>query len=426
VKLTALALLALPLAITLAAAQHAEAQTTSFDDFSNLGLLEDRRHEPSPLRVNKHTLDPTLNLKIFDVTTPHVFGSAAVGYSDNVLRGDHDAPGVRLRREPFGRFEAGTRLDTEFGDHRLELEYRGIVKEYWETGRFDTLEHGAQGRLDLYFVDVEGHVDLSWRRYEYPQSIQLRGIVTTDHYVAKAWTQARLWRFGVRLGASATRDDYHERSLDGLDSNQYGVDFQFYGRVMPKLRALIEYNWVSVGFDEGRDGTLNDYQTHQVRVGIDGSLTPKLSASIKAGYTRQFADRVGQRDRREFEGFTAEISSGYQLLPQTSAQISFSRTVDTSFQSNFLISDRATLQIEQKIYTTITALASVGYTRADVSRVGRTTAHLNRFETGASVSWHPRGWLDFRLGYTFTRLGSEFPNNDYRVHEVVASVGIGL
>lgn len=407
----------------------AQAQQSSFEDFQNLGLLEDRRREPSPLVTGPHSLKPLIKKKILGITTPHAFGSLGVGYTDNVLRGDHDTAGVRIRREPFARGEAGVRLDTELGDHRLEVGYRSIVQEYWDTGRFDTLEHRARLRLDLYGVDVEGHLDARYRRLAYPQSIQLQGIVRLDSFSTRGWTEVRFGRIGLRLGGSATRDDYLRRSLRGLDSWSYRADVQVYGRILPKLRALVEYNWFVVEYDEGRSGFLNDYMAHQVRVGVDGAFTPKLSASLKVGATFQDVDVVRNpaRDRREFTGATAEASLGWTPFARTSVKVAYARTLEQSFRSNFLSNDSWLAEVSQRLFSDkVTVSAFVQYDRSDLSQVGFTTAHINRFKTGFTATYFIKPWLSVVGTYDWQRVGSPFPGNDYKRHQVMLSIGAGL
>ena len=417
----------LGLCLFLSCGGPAEAQQSSFDDFQSLGLLEDRRREPSDLTTGPHTLKPQLNLKLFNLVTPHVFGSAGVGYSDNVLLDDWEAPGVKLRREPFALLQAGTRLDTELGDHRLEIGYSAIVREYWRTGDFDRLEHRARARLDLYGVDVGAHFDGGYQRIVYPQSIQLRGLIRIDVFTLSGWSEARFGRFGVRLGGTIVRGDYLRASFDQLDAWTYRTDFQVYGRILPKLRALLEYNWFVVNYDLGRAGQLNDYMAHQVRAGLDGALTPKLSASLKAGATYQDVDVVSGRDRREFRGFTAEASVGWKPFPLTSLRFAVSRTLEPSLQSNFLLNDTVLGEVSQAFFANkfeVTGFAQ--YDRADVSQVGFITAHLNRFRTGLRATYTIKPWLSLVCSYEFVRLGSPFPDDDYRAHRVSISIGAGL
>ncbi|HBP22104.1 MAG TPA: hypothetical protein DEA08_30520 [Planctomycetes bacterium] len=404
----------------------ASAQQSSFDDFRNLGLLEDRRREPSPLSIAGHTLDPAFNLKLGGIATPHAFAAASSGYNDNVLRGDHEAPGVRLRREAYGRLEAGLRLDTELSDHRLELSYNAAVLEYADSGDLDNLTQSARARLDLYAVDVEGHVNAGWQRTIFPQSIQLTGLVRLDTYQAAAYVEGRLGKVGLRLGGSFARLEYQNRQLQTLDQRNYRADVQFYGRITPKLRALGEYNVFLVVYDEGRSGNLNDYLVHQARIGIDGRLFPKLSTSLKVGAAFQDVDVTFGRDRREFTGFVAEVSAGYSPVEGTNLTASYARTLQPSNQSNFLINDEVRFEVGQSITPKVNASAFVRYNRGEVSRLNRIRAHINRYTAGASIQWRIKGWLSLRAGYEFTNLISPFLNSDYRIHIATASIAVGL
>ncbi|MGE0713633.1 MAG: outer membrane beta-barrel protein [Planctomycetota bacterium] len=414
------------LLLVLCVAAPLRAQQSSFDDFRNLGQLEERRREPSPLRVGPHELEPSLNVKLLDAVTPHVFGALSAGYNDNLLRIDRERVGVHVVGQPEVEAEAGARLDAELGDHRLELEYRAKAVEYLNTGRYDTQQQSVRLRADVYAVDLELHGDASWQRFAYPQSIQLTGLVDLDQFQASAWADGRLGRFGLRAGGYWAFLDFRQRGLDRLDQYHYRGDVQTYFRATPKLRVLLEYNYLVVEYINGRKGGLNDYVAHQVRGGVDGELSPKLTASVKLGYNKQDVDKRAFLDRREFEGFVAEVGAGYQPFAETHIQAGYSRTLESSIQGNFLGSDQVFVAVQQGLFSTITVSARARYTHSDVSRTGRTLGHLNRFETGAGVSYRPRGWISFSLDYGFTRLGSTFPDSDYEVHEVTASVGVGL
>lgn len=362
------------------------------------------------------------------MTTPHVFAAGTVGWSDNLLRADDDAPGVRKRREGFGRAEAGMRLDTRLGDHRLELDGRAGATEYFDSGRYDLAEGGVKARFDLDWNEVDLHGDVGWRRYAYPQSLQLVGIVRLDVYSAASWLQAEVGRFGVRTGGYLQVIDYRERELRNLDHLEYGADIQLYGRITPKLRGLVEYNFQEVTWRRGRAGTLNDFRTHQVRGGVDGELTEKVTASLKVGATFQDVRRRVNPDRREFAGLTLGCSVSWRPLVNTSLSAGWDRSITPSINSNYLLTDAFSVGITQRVWEQRISLgANAGYSHARVSP-GR---HLNAIRAGASAAWNITQWLSVRAGYQFEHLTSAFTLaesavSDYAVHEVSMSVGVGF
>ena len=415
------------LLLLLGPASTLRAQGLGFGDYESAGRSEDVRRQPSALQVGGHTLLPSFNVKLFGTTTPHVFGAAGFGYTSNLLRADPEAPGP-LIRETYGRFEVGARLDTQLGDHIFELDARGLVTEYLGSGEYDTVEGRVAGRVDLLFTDVDLHADLSWARSAYPQSVQLTGIVRLDTYAANVFGEGRVGRFGVRAGGCAQRLDFAERENEDLDLLNLGANLQAYGRITPKLRALVEYNYSQVVYDEGSQGTLNDYGLHQVRVGVDGELTEKLTASLKIGGALQQVREDVNPDEREFRGLTAACSVQWQALPNTSLYAGWARTLNPSVNSNFLITDSWDAGVTQRVWEErIELAASVGYSHS-IALPGR---HLNMLRTGASASWRIRDWLSVRAQYDFQRLVSSFTLaesavSDYTVHEVSASVGVGF
>jgi len=402
----------------------APAQAQSFTDFETIGRLEDARRQPSPLLPGQHSFEPSIVYKLFGVTTPHVFGASRIAYTDNYLRGDHDTPGLRLRREPLAEVTAGARLDTQLSDHRLELGYRASVTEAIDTGKLDTLEQDATARLDLYGTNVEAHADGFWTRSAYPQSVQLTGIVRLQTHGARAWGEVRFKRFGVRGGGSFTRFDYEQGEQDDLDSNNWGADLQVYWRFRAKVRFLVEYGWVAVNYDEGRQtGTLNDFEVHSIQAGVDGTVTPKLSASLKAGGAFQNVRHGPRPQTREYNGFVATMSLSYQPFARTTVVATYVHGVGQSTNSNFLVNDDVSLQITQVLYgEKITVSAGVDYTRSHVGPGD----NINRFRANCSIEYKIRQWLSVIADYEFERSGSTFRDSDYRVHTAGISVGFGL
>jgi hypothetical protein len=403
------------------------ARGQGFGDYETAGRSEDVRREASPLSVGGHSLQPTIDWKLFGVVTPHVFGAAGFGYTSNLLRGDEEVRGAVLEDEYF-RGELGARLDTLLGDHRIELDGRARFTEYLESGDYDTAEGRASARLDLLFTDVEVHGDLSWSRTAYPQTQQLTGIVRLDTYRAGLWVEARVGRFGVRVGAWALRPDYVDRDLEDLDYTSLGGDLQVYGRILPKLRGLVEYAYSRLLYDEGDQGTLDDYDLHRVATGIDGELTEKLTASLKLGASFQDVRSDVNADTREFRGFTAACSVRWQPLPHTTLDGGWSRSIDPSVNSNYLLSDAFHLGITQQLWEERISLSARGGYSHGAVKPGR---HLNTFSAGASASWQVRDWLSVRAVYAFQRLNSAFTLaeaavSDYTVHEAELSLGIGF
>lgn len=362
--------------------------------------------------------------KAFDVFTPHVFGALETGYTDNVLRTDNDRPGAHLVREPYSRGEAGVRLDTQLADHLLQLEYRARMTEYWNTSSYDTFEHNARARLDLFFTDVAVHGNLGYARNQYPQSIQLRGLIRQSVYDFQLWTQVSLAKVGFRVGGSGELVDYHNSSLRNLDYRSLGGNAQFFVEIFPKLHVLAEYSITAYEYRRGRKGTLNDYLLHTAWLGLRGELTPKLTASIKLGYSYQDVQRGPNPDHRDYQGFSGEASVRWAPLAHTSLVVTGARRIEPSVNSNYLLTDEVRFTASQGFFEEgdLVAAAYIGYGHSRVSPGN----HLNRVQTGASLTWQIKQWLSVASTYTFEKLISGFAFSDYTVHTVTISVGVGF
>jgi len=410
-----------------AAGAAAVAGQDAFGDVRHAGMASDARRDPSDLGTGGHVLEPFPFLTVLDAVTPHVYGDLTAGWTDNLLQDDRDEPGVRLVDTFYGRASAGLRLDIEPAPERLraELGYEATVTEYAASGRFDTFTQAATARLDVFFTDVDLHADARYARSSYPNSIQLRGIIDVDDFAAGAWAEARVGdRFGGRLSASLSGLEFREGALRDLDHLQWVVSAQAYGRVLPKVRITLDYSVTFVNFDEGDDGSLNDYTVHTVQGGVDGELTPKLSGSVKLGASFQDVDQSGPNpDDREFTGFTAGLALRWEVLVNTTIEAGYTRSVQVSFTSNFLETDDVSLAVTQTFYEgTVRLRLEGGWTRSHVSPGD----NLNVLRGAAAVTWQVRDWLSLRAGYELRKLNSGFPNDDYLVNTATVGIGAGF
>jgi hypothetical protein len=388
-------------------------------DFDSVGRLDDARRQATPMSVGDHSFEPSIVYRLLGVVTPHVFGALSGGYTDNLLLQDRNGSDP-LVRALYGRAEGGVRLDAELGQHRAELEYRAAGNAYVDAGSNNTVEQLVRARLDLLWNDASAHGDASYTRAAYAQSIQLRGIVRLDVYTASAYFDAHWAKLGGRAGLAGRRDDYRERELRALDDHALLPYVQLYYRVSPKLRALVEYDLEHESFDHRPD--LDGYDDHQLRGGLDGELTPKLSASLKVGVAFLRA-RGATSGRRAYTGFSAALSLRWDVRPDTQLGAAYARRLEPSVSSTYLISDDGELSLTQRLADgKVKARGALGYTH---SHVGPGEA-IDRVRARASVSWNIRQWLSITAAYEFVHVDSTVPKDDYDVHTVTVSIGVGL
>jgi hypothetical protein len=396
----------------------------TFDDFKGVGAADDARERPAALSVDGHTLEPSLNYKIFDFLTPHVFGAETAGYSDNVLL--TPAPS---EHSPFEKTTAGVRGDVQLEDNVFSLGYRASGTDYFNLTQSGWLfEQQADSRIDLNFNSFQFHADALYGRYAYPGAIQVVGLAPEQVYQAQTWTYVTWNRFGAKVGASWRRDDFEHTGsafeLRGDNKDTLGVDLQVNFEIFERLRALAEYDFENDRFDLHIN---RDWNAHQGRVGVDGSLTEKLSVSLKVGYTyQQPYGSASFEDSSRYSGFDAAASASWQLVPNVTLSAAYRHDLTWAVGANYEQEDSIELGGTYKFGPEDKIGLHLGFTWSRASP--DTGDHFDRVLCLASLAYPIQKWLDVFISYQYSQgLGNgTFVASQYDEHRVAVSIAVGF
>lgn len=397
----------------------------TFDDYKSVGAPEDARKKPAPLAVDGHTIEPSLSWKLLDIVAPHAYAAESLGYSDNVYHqrdvGTHS---------PYSRTTVGGRADINLEDHVFSAGLRASDSYYFKADQTDYFELVADGRLDLNFNNFQVHADGAYERIAFPAAIQLGGqFVRESAYSGQAWVETMWNRVGGKVGLSLRRDDFDNTgsnaNLKGLDHDTVGCDVQFDVKLDAKLTALVEYDFETIRFLSNIN---RDSDSHQVRVGIQGSLSAKLAFSIKLGYTyQQVHEGTGTfQDNNHYSGFNAAAALSWQVLPQLTLSASYRRDLTWAIQNNFETVDSVSLGAGYKFGPAekLSAGATFSYSHG-VPDLG---GHFDEIEAGLTFGWSVFKWLDLQAFYAYTQgIGARLlKTSDFDEHRVGVSVAVGF
>jgi len=390
-----------------------------------VGAAEDARRTPAPLAVDGHSIDPSLTFKLADFLTPHAFGAQSFGYSDNIF--DTPSPSVHT---PFERSTVGGRGDVQLEDHVFSAGYRASESDFIKLdSRTWLFEDQGDARLDLNFNELRVHFDAVYARTGFPQLVQVVGFAPEQYYQAQGWVEGSWNRIGGKLGLFVRRDDFEHTGADfanrALDRKVLGVDAQFNVQIYERLVALAEYDFETDRFDES---TTRSFDAHQLRAGVDGTLTEKLALSVKVGYTYQElrGSNATFNDSRHYSGFDAAAALSWQALPSLTLSLAYRHDLTWAVGANFEQVDYIDLGARYVFGPAdkLTAKAGFTWTRGTPDTGG----HFDRIQCGVSLAYQIQRWLDVLAYYQYSQgIGSQSQfAQGFDEHRAGVSVAIGF
>jgi hypothetical protein len=397
----------------------------TFDDFTSVGAGADARKRPAPLAFDGHNLEPSFAYKLLDFLTPHAFGGETVGYTDNVLL--TPSPSTH---SIFEKTTVGGRGDVQLDEHIFSAGYRASETDYpGLDNRTWLFEQQADARLDLNFNELQAHADGFYGRYGYPSLVQIVGFAPEQVYFGQLWVEGSWNRVGGKVGASARRDDFESTgeafALRGLDKKTFGVDAQANFKILEKLEALLEYDFERDNFDRT---TGRDFDAHQMRVGLDGTLGEKLALSLKFGYTYQelHGSSASFQDSKHYSGYNAACAASWQVLPELTLSAAYRHDLTFAVGADYESVDSIDVGAAFKFGPNDKLTARAGFTWS--RQTPDTGSHFDRIQCIAAVSYAIQKWLDVQAYYQYSQgLGNQrFAAVEYDEHRVGLSIAVGF
>jgi len=397
----------------------------TFDDFKGVGTADDARTHPAPLMVDGHSLEPSFAYKVLDFLTPHAFGAETAGYTDNLF--DTTAPGVHT---PFEKSTLGGRGDVQLDESVFSAGYRASETYYTAVDQRPWLfEQQADARIDLNFNELKVHADALYGRYGFPGQVQVIGFAPEQAYQAQGWVEGSWNRIGGKIGLFARRDDFESTGEDfdlrDLNKDTFGADAQVNFKIDEKLFALVEYDFEDDIFDHPIN---RNFDAHQVRGGINGTLEAKLALSLKVGYTYQelHGSSAEFGDSKHYSGFNAACAASWQILPELTLSASYRHDLTWAVGADFEQVDSIDLGASFKFGPNDKLTAHAGFTWS--RQTPDTGSHFDRIVCIASLSYAVQKWLDLQAYYQYSQgLGNQtFVASQYDEHRVGVSVAIGF
>ena len=296
-------------------------------------------------------------------------------------------------------------LNGNYGKHQLTLGYRGKYKKYQEVSSLNFNEHNAE--LDLKLDHSPRFT--SGLTFEYINRIEEPGY--TDQ------TPAALTQFNeldiIRVKAKGTygrsdstgqlvlivsHDDYSytNNNQSYRDTGNNRVTAQFFYRLAPKTRVLVEAGYSNVNYKDQQTFDLSNVET-RVMTGLQWNASAKTYGLLKIGYQTKHYDNDAEFNKVSGLYYSLDMNwmpNNYtQVLLGASRKIRESAIegqsgfIDTEFSAgvNYAITERTSLVTRYR------------YSDYQFNDSTSQTNKYTQFDVGFSHSL--RRWIDLELMY---------------------------
>src|SRR5262245_7567868 len=316
-------------------------------------------------------------------------------------------------------------IDYTYGPHSLSAGYRAEILNYVHLTNQNTVNNIMAFQLLLDFPRWLLTLRDEFTQSNDPPTTELTGPIKSTTNVLTPSAEFRVTtRFSTGLSYSWTRVRYEDPSVgDLLDRDEHVIAPSVYWKFVPKADVGLGFRYDRADFTESDD---RDYNSYEVRVGLRGELTAKLSSTLYVGYLW----RVGTvSDQSSWNGFTLGGDITYRPTERTTITLSTGRRPEEStfLTTPFYITSNANVLVQHQLLPKL----SIG------GRIGGGTNDYPDKETVAGVTDWRRDWYLtagvqaeytiqplLRLGFEYLRTsrGSNFDVFDFVDNKITGRI----
>lgn len=347
------------------------------------------------------------------------WGEIKLQYDDNVfLDSENEKSDFIVTLTP------GVTAHLPFSDNLLTLDYHVDFNRFMDNTSQNATNHYLSGNLELNWRDLTFNIyDKFSRTFERPNTEATTRIKRQDNR-AGITANFQKDRLGIQLGYENFKRDYITSAYDQFDRTENIYSLMATHQTFSKTKLLIEYDFGDIKYDHS--ATNSDSNYHQLLVGAIGELTPKTTATIKAGAQFRNYKDSGVSD---FNSLVVYSDLTHKFSDKDALKLSFTRTAEEStYQNNSYyelnnINGTYSHSFTPKLLGFITGIYEEhAYPHESIEGAETKKRNDKYYSTGAGLKYYLQKWLTLTLQAEHIIRDSNFSLFDYRDNLITLSV----
>jgi len=347
------------------------------------------------------------------------WGEIKVQYDDNVFLSKNDK-----KDDVIVTLTPGVTAYLPFSDNLLTFDYHVDFNRFQDNSSQDATNHHAYGGLKLNWRDVTFNIyDQFDHVFDRPSSEDVTRIKRDDNR-AGIIAKVEKDRLGIQLGYENFKRDYKSDAIyDQFDRTDNIYSLMLTHQTFPKTKLLLEYDFDQIRYDHSTTRSDGDY--HQILVGAIGQLTPKTTASIRAGYQFRSYENEGNPD---FKTGVVYSDIMHKFSDRNAISLSLYRAAQESTYStnNYYSVDNISGTFDHyftvKLLGFITGMCQLHSYPTETTEDGETKKRKdNYYSLGAGLKYYWQKWLTTTLQAEHIIRNSNFGVFDYNENLVTLS-----
>lgn len=241
-------------------------------------------------------------------------------------------------------------------------------------------------------------------------------------YASYKTSHEKLFSFG--LGVEDSFDRYFESVMDYLNRNRLNASAQVFYNFNTKTNLFVEYMFSDIVYqDNGNSNSIG----HQIGVGINGQIAPKVTGTAKVTYaTRDYShDLAGASNHPDLFGYLAALT--WKVSSRDTVKLSGERRMEETLYGNnrYFADTLVALYGSHQFNSKWSAALMLGWENMDYSR--RTAAESKKrndtlYTIRPEVNYMFKDWLKGGIWYQFRTRQSDTKWAEYDNNKVGVSI----
>ena len=302
--------------------------------------------------------------------------------------------------------------------------------KYWRNSFGARVDHRF-GQDKSIFAEYQNKILRNDNNDQYEDSDVNTGIAGLTYFFGPKW--------GTNLEGTYSRRTFDQTSdyagVPSSDSDFWGGRARLIRRFSQSTDGFLEYTYGNVKFTSGNVLSVvpgfgqptivvnEDYQTHDVRVGVDYAIAEDITLAANVGWAIKVNDVTDNTNggvfdlvlRKSFQrgGFRVEAGAGYDVgsFNTTSQNFGFTRYYRAGATGDY--------QLFRRLYGDI-----YGAYRRDKYIDTFPERDEDRYTAGAGITWQPVRWGSIRLGYSWRKNESDVVGFNYTENRILLNLSL--